>query len=78
MTDAYLLGFLAKCAEAGVDPQVLLQPTQQPVGTGPGAEPPPALTGTMATALTPTNEPDKPRKRATPTPPIALTLNQRT
>ena len=37
MTDAYLLGFLAKCAEAGVDPQVLLQPTQQPVGTGPGA-----------------------------------------
>ena len=26
MTDAYLLGFLAKCAEAGVDPQVLLQP----------------------------------------------------
>jgi hypothetical protein len=78
MTEAYWAGFLAKCAEAGVDPQVLLQPTTQPVGTGPGAEPPPALTGTMSTALTPAKEPDKPRKRATPTPPIALTLNQRT
>jgi hypothetical protein len=78
MNDAYWLGFLTKCAEAGVNPQVLLPPTRQPVGAGPGAEPPPALTGTMSTALTPTREPDKPRKRVTPTPPIALTLNQRT
>lgn len=78
MNDAYLMGFLTKCAEAGVDPQVLLRPTMQPVGVGPGADPPPAITGTLATSLTPAREPDKPRRRVNPTPPTALTLNQRT
>ena len=55
-------------------------PTTTPVtvAAGPGAQPPPAATGTLSTALTPARQEGHPRKRVTPTPPIALTLNQRT
>ena len=52
--------------------------TPQHVAAGPGAWPPPAATGTLSTALTPGQQEGHPRKRVTPTPPTALTLNQRT
>lgn len=46
----YLIGFLAKCAEEGVDLDELPLGKWQTVGTGPGAPPPPAPVGANSTA----------------------------